>query len=76
MCKYCENGEILIKKEILEGCYIGWSEELQAFDEIYKVIIKGDSLCLGREDEQCIEAFETVKINYCPVCGRKLKEGD
>ena len=74
MCDYCEKGKILIEKEILEGCYIGWAEELRAFNEIYKVEIRQGTncLCLGRQDEQCIDAFEYIKINFCPVCGRKL----
>ena len=74
MCVYCEKGESLIEKEILEGSYVGWSEELQAFDTIYKLEIRQgtNALCLGRQDEQCIDAFTYIEINFCPMCGRKL----
>ena len=74
MCDYCEKGKILIEKEILEGSYMGWLEELQAFNEFYKVEIRQGTncLCLGKEDEQCIDAFEYIKINFCPMCGIKL----
>ncbi|ASR79643.1 hypothetical protein KAMFAM_239 [Bacillus phage Kamfam] len=59
MCKYCENTE-LHNAEPIEAEWI----EL-------KVI--GDKLNLDYQAYSCDSSFEeAVKINFCPMCGKKL----
>lgn len=65
MCEYCEKGKTLISEERLDSDF-----------EYYKfnTFIWKDELITKNENEPCLEVDEKCKINYCPMCGRKLIE--
>jgi len=58
MCKYCEDGEIMFYSDCGWGFYINFMKRLSTTKE---------SEC-GEYDD----GFEGGKINYCPMCGKKL----
>lgn len=63
MCKHCEN-----EKEVIKTC---------KFNECdLEVFIDGDdSLCINAYNHSsCFteDICENFKINYCPICGRRL----
>jgi hypothetical protein len=65
MCKYCDdNGEVI---------YHEW-----AGSKGISVSVVLDALCIdantGKNDKSCIEG--SIKIKYCPMCGKKLKSID
>ena len=62
MCKYCE-GDLYNKKYLYEDKYGDNTAFINDENEIYVSI---------REEEYIDEM--KFKINYCPMCGRKLGE--
>ena len=59
-CEYCKNG-----KEI-------FGHNQQFFDIL--LTIDGCTLTAFRDDEEYEPQVNRVQINFCPICGRKLKE--
>ena len=84
MCKFCENEEIIINQEIISESAWGWGGDTRitlsevSTDNFGLFIDKRDSKTFMRfadiEDSQCIESGEKVEINFCPFCGKNLKE--
>jgi hypothetical protein len=84
MCDYCDKDKlnILIESEKINGNLIGWNKEMLATELLD--LIDDNSVVLeirngqgyirlgNRMDMQCIDHEEKIKINYCPICGRKL----
>lgn len=69
MCKYCEKEAYsliwqLSNKEIMQG-----------FKRI-DVYINKNTLIFGTRGNKQEEIYKKSKINYCPMCGRALKEAD
>lgn len=62
MCDFCYN-VVKIEKGFLDSVCKGDDFIFKDEGEIYLYINTGDSGCPG-----------TMKINYCPMCGRKLVE--
>lgn len=88
MCDYCEHGKVLLKSniEVLSntfgfGCRI---EDVIIYKDVYDSLEKEsvrvfyDSrgalrLTFG-DDIGCLDHSEdTIKINYCPMCGKDLQ---
>ena len=70
MCKYCNNKKQLLTMDIPDvfADFCTGEEELQ-------LIIDRGYLRLGRRDDMdCLDHGEKVKIKYCPMCGIKLEE--
>lgn len=64
------------KSELQEPCDIcnpAFVNPLIDDDGLYLFIDK-DRLMTGYSDECTFEITESLKINYCPMCGRKLEE--
>ena len=89
MCEFCDFG--IERKEIIEkqiDCgFLGGINISLAIDNDYSLDSNnyGDyildfrtdnqvSLC-AEYDEDYISDRDKIKINYCPICGRKLVEG-
>lgn len=72
MCDFCEknNSNILCKAELNKEYHSGVENNIHIFCDIQG----SKNLCLGYilDDEYIVES--DVKINYCPICGRKLYE--
>ena len=74
MCKYCEENKIntLIednKPEIAWDTYAGVEDNSVVLETRNGI----GYLRLGdREDMECLGHGEKIKINFCPMCGRKL----
>lgn len=65
MCEYCEKGKTLISEERLDSDF-----EYHKFN----TFIWRDELITKNKNGPCLDVDEKCKINYCPMCGRKLKE--
>lgn len=80
MCKYCRetftgeaNEDLVFRNIKMNGVdVLGFHTFIEYSKETETVYIKSylDEAVYG----QCI-AGKNVKINYCPVCGRKLRKG-
>lgn len=64
MCDFCKK-IIDDKSEYLNALSIEDDFIFKDNDEYYLRIDTGDRFCTG-----------TMKINYCPICGRKMVEDD
>ena len=72
------NTEIFIGRELQEPCEYCNPAFINLFiddDGLYLFIDK-DRLFAGYSDECTFEKSESVKINYCPACGRKMEVED
>jgi len=71
MCEFCENKKQLLIKEIPEVCY-GDDIQFIGFEDLQVIVDRGYLRigCVG--DMQCMDHGENIKIDYCPICGRKL----
>lgn len=58
MCRYCETNEDLTTNYYDETCF--------------NIEIYSDELCITCHGEA--NDYIELKINYCPMCGRKLRE--
>ena len=75
MCKYCEQFNYEAH-DVIDGtmyhhavCLAGMEDDAYCFAAITN---KKKLLVAGQDVEQGCYYYETKKINYCPVCGRKL----
>ena len=67
MCKYCDTTKdtVLIDSSIISGEDEGIAISLDA---------KLGELCIDAQyDSGCLCDFMTTHVNYCPMCGRKLR---
>ena len=64
ICEFCNEGKPLITIERLD----------HTFDyNIYNTFIWQNELIVLSKEEQCLDTEEKCKINYCPMCGKKLE---
>ena len=76
MCEYCKNdgyykvNKSLISKTLKNNVDIDLSINVK--DK--KLVASIENLTMSAEDNNWV--LPTKKINFCPICGRKLKEGD
>ena len=62
------------KRELQEPCeYCGKQKSLICESGVYSFIEK-NKLIAGCSDGCTYEINDEIKINYCPMCGRKLEE--
>ena len=82
MCEYCDcsKRKILLEKEILDSTSFGWGgkETKLCLDEVFKsklsvFVDRGYLRLVDPGDCDCLDHGETCKINFCPICGKKLK---
>lgn len=79
-CKYCDDSERMIQKEVQNTNILWWGigqeiteEALQCCDYNLIVFIDRGYLRLANEDDcNCMDHGEKIKIEYCPMCGRKI----
>lgn len=70
MCKYCEEGK--------RGKFKGRKPDFIMMQDRFAIRIEKDEPYIGdygltvSDNEEAVEYTE--KINYCPMCGRKLGE--
>lgn len=70
MCKYCEKLEPI---DNLSNCLTRMHIEKDLFVENGDWFLKVDSAVnIGMSG--CINVLTSTKINYCPICGRELKD--
>ena len=67
MCEYCEKEKKLIETE--EADYI-W-EKFCGYEDRFVFVDRG-YLRYTTDDYSCLDHGEKIKINFCPMCGRKL----
>ena len=63
MCRYCENKEEFIIRD--EENYIELHPVIKSDEIVCKTFVFSESCCA--------DTIFSVKINYCPFCGRKLE---
>lgn len=82
MCEFCEekwdenNAEFRVK-ELSErkeskyntGCYTGIQAYVNCENSVLNIFA-----CLDNEHIKPLGMIKSVKINYCPMCGKKLRE--
>ena len=77
MCKYCEQFEYE-KQDAIDGTMYHHAVYLAGakYDTYCFAAItsKKQLLVAGEDPEQGCYYYETKKINYCPMCGRKLAD--
>lgn len=75
MCKYCEQFDYETR-DIIEGTIYHHAAYLagEQYDTYCFAAItdKKQLLVAGEDAEQGCYYYETAKIKYCPMCGRKL----
>lgn len=81
-CKYCENDEVMMKKDVIDPANWGWG-----YDDMVKLTLReaekdpnklgvfidrGHLRLVFLHDCNCMDHGQKIKINYCPMCGRKM----
>lgn len=82
MCEFCEKEKVMISKETISRSNWGWG-----YDNVVKITLieaeesptildmfidRGFIRLVDRDDCNCIESGEKIKINFCPMCGDKI----
>ena len=72
MCKYCEDKELIIDYKNTADVF-NLTSLIRGGNT--KTWVEGSSLCVMWEaQDDFYRDKQTAKINYCPMCGRKLSE--
>ena len=73
-CSICGK-DILPNEELQEPCEYCNPAFINPFidDDCLYLFIDKDRLFAGYSDECTFEKCESVKINYCPMCGREME---
>jgi len=69
-CECCSKDTVLMRKN---APYVFYGKQLED-NEIFVIYDDRGYLRLGYDDFNCLDHGEKYKINYCPMCGRKLVE--
>lgn len=76
MCKYCEQKETLLEKEMIADSIIGWDKEMKATELTHYTMSvfmdRGYLRVMDKEDAQCIDGGLKIKLNFCLMCGEDL----
>jgi hypothetical protein len=67
-CKYCDDMGIMIEKEIPDIAM----EQFVGYEKLQVIIDRGYLRLCYIDDCDCLDHDEKIKINYCPMCGKKL----
>ena len=70
MCDFCSKDNMLMRKSV--PCVI-WGEVHEEDNEVLVIYDDRGYLRLVYDDFGCLDHGEKFKINYCPMCGEKLK---
>jgi hypothetical protein len=69
-CEYCNDKKQLLAKDVPTVVFDTFTG-----DEEMQIIVDRGYLRLGFSDDmQCMDHGEKIRINYCPMCGKDLKE--
>lgn len=71
MCKFCETQKGLINKSesrVLNMANVN-NGKWAVFTEVF-----GDNIFMMLDDGENISTINGIEINYCPMCGRKLRK--
>ena len=77
-CEYCGNGDAIFKIGVISRASWGWGGDtkitIDQADEHKNVIFidRGYMRSVAKDDCDCMDHGEKVKINYCPFCGDTL----
>lgn len=84
MCKYCEDGAFntLIENEVeflvanIWGKIHIWDEpDIQDMSVVMEIRNGAGYIRLGdRGEMNCIDHENKIQINFCPMCGKELKQ--
>jgi len=81
MCKYCENEKVIFNKEFISSCSWGWGGDLsiKKSEAIYDNMglfldTRGYIRHVDLSDCGCLESGQSIKIKFCPFCGKEYKE--
>ena len=84
MCEYCEKDKVMMTRDEISKSNWGWG-----YDDVAKLTLREaeeDPNKLGvftdrgylrlacLHDCNCMDSGEKIKINFCPMCGDKIKE--
>lgn len=68
MCEYCENKKSIMGKMVQTFCSIeSYCSEIDKDEIIFSSLIQ-------EADRLPFHVYMKIKCNFCPICGRKLRE--
>jgi hypothetical protein len=81
-CKYCEKEQVIIEKETSNVNILYWAigtelnrKSLEATEYTLAIFIdRGYLRLVAKDDCNCLDHGEKVKLNYCPFCGEKTNK--
>jgi hypothetical protein len=81
-CDYCKKEQVIIEKETNNVGILYWvvgkeldKQSLDATEYTLAIFIDRGYLRLADKDDcNCLDHGEKVKLNYCPFCGEKIND--
>lgn len=74
-CKYCNSSEnVLLQDDFyVESDY--W-EDSPKYNKINLLVTidRGHLRLVDKYETNCLDGGEKIKVNYCPICGEKIKD--
>jgi hypothetical protein len=68
MCDFCEINKFLLTKEVPDVVFEKYIDDLT----LAIIVDRGYLRLVNTDDYECIDHGEKIKINFCPMCGKKL----
>lgn len=84
-CEYCEKDKVMLSQDYIALSCWGWggpdfkisAVEAESDQDTYSLFIdRGYLRLVDRYDSQCLDHGAKIKINFCPICGKDLKQKD
>ena len=79
MCKYCKEDVPILEKEVIDSISWGWGGDLRITEDqasrtnLVVLIDRGFLRIADKDDMNCLDHGEKIKIHFCPFCGEKTK---
>lgn len=82
MCEFCEKEKTIFELETISRCSWGWggdmkipeSEVITARTGVF-IDDRGYLRMVDLDDCNCLDSGQKIRIQFCPFCGNKVKEG-
>ena len=81
MCKFCEKEETILERERISPIFWGWGtddDKISLKEADYQTehlfIDRAFLRFIDKSEAQCLDHGIKVVINFCPMCGNKLRD--
>lgn len=74
-CDYCKEDKLLLVKDTMTESMYNYGDKTDYIEQTLCVVVdRGYLRLVDIEDRNCIEGGRKIRINFCPMCGKKVEQ--